>query len=205
MFAEMKTIPDYPAYAVTKDGQVWSYRVKRFLNPTKKKYRSQVKLIVDGIGFFKQVHRLVFETFYGYIPECIIHKDGDVHNNHLSNLVGMTRDEHNKMIHSRKETRVIYQVDLKEGITRKLRMPEPNEPIYSSLLHCLERKPQKITCHGYIYYYEDKKHRIVEELKSRIKTSTLALQCMDDYNPFRRTVKDSNIRNKKYLEILERV
>lgn len=51
---EMKQIPDYPNYAVTKDGRVWSYNTNKFLVPyLTKKNIVVINLSVEGISFKK--------------------------------------------------------------------------------------------------------------------------------------------------------
>lgn len=201
---ELKQIPDYPAYAVTKDGRVWSYKNNRFLKPLKVRDYYRVKLYFDGMIFCKNIHRLVYETFTNSCPEFVIHLDGNGHNNELSNLKPMTRVEHNHVFkRCNKKMAFICRVNPKDGTTEKVPMPDTSYPIYSGVLKVLSKKPKALTCRGYIYYYEGKKHRIVDELKARIKYSTLLLRDIDEYSPFKRTVKKSINRNKKLLEALE--
>ena len=51
----MRTIPDYPDYAITPDGQVWSHQKKRFLTPRQKASNKSVNLgrEVDGKRKYK--------------------------------------------------------------------------------------------------------------------------------------------------------
>lgn len=201
---ELKQIPDYPAYAVTKDGRVWSYKNNRFLKPLKVRDYYRVKLYFGGMIFCKKIHRLVYETFTNSYPEFVIHLDGNGHNNELSNLKPMTRVEHNHVFkRCNKKMAFIYRVNPKDGTTERVPMPDTSDPIYSGVLKVLSKKPKALTCRGYIYYYEGKKYRIVDELKARIKCSTLLLRNIDEYSPFKRTVKKSINLNKKLLEALE--
>lgn len=102
----LKTIPGFPNYAITKDGRVWSkprtdsiYRLRggRWLTPQKTKNGKylRVKLCVNGLVFRIQVHSLVLETFVGPCPdgmECR-HLDGNPSNNKLDNLKWGTKSE----------------------------------------------------------------------------------------------------------------
>ena len=61
---EMKQIPDYPNYAVTRDGRVWSYISNKFIKPRVSKENSViVNLNFEGIRFRRNVARLVFIAF----------------------------------------------------------------------------------------------------------------------------------------------
>lgn len=108
-------IPDYDNYVITSEGDVWSFKRKkpRKLKPQKvtqsKKGYLQVRLfnedtrrgktLINGkktnMGKLYYVHRLVWETFVGGIPEDkeIDHKDGNPHNNSIDNLQVITRRE----------------------------------------------------------------------------------------------------------------
>lgn len=87
----MKDIKNYEGlYAITEDGQVWSYRKQTFLKPITD--RDGYKLITlrkpDTRDITFRIHRLVAQA---YIPNPdnlpqINHKDEDKANNHVSNL-----------------------------------------------------------------------------------------------------------------------
>ena len=87
----MKDIKGYEGlYAVTKDGQVWSYKSKKFLKPYKA-YNGylRVKLTKDGVEKNKRVQRLVLETYYpieGMDDLEVDHIDFNIENNSLNNL-----------------------------------------------------------------------------------------------------------------------
>lgn len=93
----MRRVKDFPNYAVTKTGKVWSYRRKRWL-----------KLNVDSRGYLrvdlpvspcvykhKLIHHLVLETYRESKPVGKIcrHLDGNKLNNDLENLVWGTHKE----------------------------------------------------------------------------------------------------------------
>ena len=93
----MKDIKDYEGlYAITEDGQVWSYRSNKFIKAFNNGYGYyQVCLSKEGKVSKKRIHRLVAEA---YIPnpenKCDVnHKDEDKSNNHVSNLEWATRSE----------------------------------------------------------------------------------------------------------------
>ena len=107
-------IKDFEDYVVTSEGDIWSLKWKkaRKLKPqrasqSKKGYlqvrlfnkhtRRGVKLKTINkkmqMGKLHYVHRLVYETFIGEIPEGleIDHKDGNPLNNSVDNLQTITR------------------------------------------------------------------------------------------------------------------
>jgi len=101
-----KTIPDFPNYAVTKDGRIWSKlhvglsghrRKGRWLNPykIKKSYFAVCLFRNTRKRHIRCVHRLVLETYVGNRPENMEcrHLDGNKENNNLNNLKWGTRSE----------------------------------------------------------------------------------------------------------------
>jgi len=104
---EMKSIPWFPGYQITKDGRVWSEprcgsgcpSLGRWLKPQLKK-QGYYKVTLGKIGkrYSLYIHRLVLETFVGPCPdgmECR-HLDGNPRNNNLNNLRWGTRSENGK-------------------------------------------------------------------------------------------------------------
>ena len=86
----MKDIKNYEGiYAITENGEVWSYRSNKWLNPSTH-YRGYKVVCLSDKGkadsFF--VHRLVAETFLpnpDNLPE-VNHKDENKANNSIANL-----------------------------------------------------------------------------------------------------------------------
>ena len=86
----MKDIKNYEGlYAITEDGQVWSYRKQRFMKLSAEKHGYLMANFWKD-GTFKRflVHRLVADA---YIPNPdnlpqVNHKDENRHNNSVSNL-----------------------------------------------------------------------------------------------------------------------
>lgn len=94
-------IPGYPAYAITRDGKVWSRHVrggsgKRFLGTkwnqkipfVSSRGHLRVELYENGKPRKFLVHRLVLDAFCGPCPvglECC-HRDGNPKNNRIDNL-----------------------------------------------------------------------------------------------------------------------
>ena len=95
MIEEMKDIKDYEGlYAITRDGNVWSYRNNKFLKPRLNKgdYH-QVNLCKNGKGKNFLIHRLVAKAFIpnpNNLPE-VNHKDEDKSNNCVENLEWMSK------------------------------------------------------------------------------------------------------------------
>ena len=98
-----KLIPNYPNYAVTRDGRVWSkpkagggHHNGKWLKPIKDRDGYLlVGLYKNGKEFGHRVHRLVLETYVGPCPEGMEcrHLDGNSSNNSLPNLCWGTHQE----------------------------------------------------------------------------------------------------------------
>ena len=96
----MKDIKGYEGlYAVTEDGQVWSYRSKRFLKLGVVNGYLQAHLSSNGKRKTYMVHRLVAEAFIpnpNNLPH-VSHLDETRNNNHVSNLVWSTIKDNMQM------------------------------------------------------------------------------------------------------------
>ena len=98
-----KEIEGYEAYTITQEGDVYStkWNTPRKLKPQRatqsKKGYYQIRLYDESgeLGKLKYVHRVVWETFRGEIPDGleIDHMDGDTSNNSLANLQVLTRKQ----------------------------------------------------------------------------------------------------------------
>jgi hypothetical protein len=102
MDRELKTIPEFPNYAITKDGRVWSksrerkgigvfktrFYQGRWLNPVNIKDYLHVDLCSDGKIFHARLNRLMLETYVGPCPAGMeaCHNNGIRTDNRLENL-----------------------------------------------------------------------------------------------------------------------
>lgn len=80
-----KPIPDFPGYAVTSDGRIMSLSRKVWNG----KGYLQVTLYRNKKRVQKLIHVLVAEAFIPKENPCFVqvnHKDGNKHNNRVSNL-----------------------------------------------------------------------------------------------------------------------
>lgn len=85
---DLREIPGFPNYLVTKDGRVWSIRSKKWLKPWITDGYLLLRLCLQGSAKTYKIHRLVLEAYVGPCPEGMEcrHLDGDRVNNHLDNL-----------------------------------------------------------------------------------------------------------------------
>lgn len=89
----MKKIVGYEDYAISENGDVFSYRTNKFLKPQKNRRGYYCVLLYrDGNVKLCRIHRLVAEAFLpnpnGY--DTVDHIDGCKENNCVSNLQWMT-------------------------------------------------------------------------------------------------------------------
>lgn len=115
-------IKDFPIYSVSSHGRVMNTNTKRLLKPVISSSNGyyEVNLYKERKGHVKQIHRLVYSSFY---PEddltgfVINHKDGNKLNNLLSNLEKITYQQNNLHaeynIKTHSCSKAIYQI--KEG------------------------------------------------------------------------------------------
>lgn len=105
---DLTQIPNFEKYFINEKGEVYSnfkkglYLLKQQKATQSKKGYRQVRLFSDvHKGILLYVHRLVWETFRGEIPEGmhIDHIDGDTSNNHISNLQLITPSNNSKKYH----------------------------------------------------------------------------------------------------------
>ncbi len=91
----MKDIAGYEGhYAVTEDGQIYSYHKQGYLSQRLNKGYYYVSLKLNGEQKIVAVHRLVAQAFIpnpDNLPE-VNHIDEDKKNNHFSNLEWCTHD-----------------------------------------------------------------------------------------------------------------
>jgi len=111
----MKTIRGFDSYLIREDGYIYSNYTKKLLALVKQNtgYLS-VTLYKNKKGYVKPVHRLVAIAFIqndnNY--KCVNHKDGNRHNNNVSNLEWCTHS-YNSLHSFRELGRVIWN----KGIT----------------------------------------------------------------------------------------
>lgn len=91
-----KEIPGYGhRYLIDKEGNIFSQFTKRLRKQRNVRGYSTITLLHDKGKKFTGVHRLVYETFVGPIPEKmeINHIDGNKSNNSFENLEVVTSSE----------------------------------------------------------------------------------------------------------------
>ena len=159
----MKDIVEYKGiYAVTPEGEVYSYKRKKFLKPwANGDGYLYVRLYKNGKGKKYYIHRLVAEA---YIPNPdnlpqINHKDENKTNNCLHNLEWCdakynmnygTRNE--KVSNSRKKP--IMQYDLGGNFIREWQSAtDVGREVQSAIVKCLKGKAN--TAYGYKWKYKE--------------------------------------------------
>ena len=159
----MKDIVGYEGlYAITPEGEVWSYRRKKFLKPVANRVGYfYVNLCINGNHTSYAIHRLVAEA---YIPNPynlpqINHRDENKANNCLQNLEWCdtkyninygTRNE--KASNSRKIP--ILQYDLDGNFIREWSSAtDVGQEVRANIVKCLKGRYK--TSHGYIWKYKE--------------------------------------------------
>ena len=94
---EQRQIPNFPGYAITNTGCVWSDKSKKFLKPAKRNIRGYLYVLLrrNGKSITKQIHHLVLETYISQRTEGMEcrHLDGNPANNCVKNLKWGTSKE----------------------------------------------------------------------------------------------------------------
>lgn len=97
-FNELKYIAEYPRYAATKDGTIYSFHSNKFLKLVKKPNGYMV-VSLSNQGKVRQilVHRIIASLFCNKPQDCnqVNHMDGDKTNNHSFNLEWVTAKQNN--------------------------------------------------------------------------------------------------------------
>ena len=158
----MKDIKNYEGlYAVTENGQVWSYKSQKFLKPYLRDngYLS-VGLHKDGIRKNHLIHRLVAEA---YLPNPdnksqVNHIDEDKSNNDINNLEWVSAKE-NINYGTRTEravkavSKLIYCVELNRTFDSSAQAARELGLCQSTITACCRGKRQ--THGGYHWRYAD--------------------------------------------------
>lgn len=93
-----KKIEQAPNYYINKEGQIVNSKNHLYLTPQDRNGYLRVGLTIDKRNKMFSLHRLLYETFIGPIPEGaqIDHIDGNRANNDLSNLRVVNQSENTK-------------------------------------------------------------------------------------------------------------
>lgn len=130
MYTDYKTIPNYPEYAVTVDGRVFSVslnwrgygarELKQYPDPDG---YLRVRLIKNKKRVYFGVHTLVATVFLGDKPTKnheVRHLDGDKNHNHYQNLAWGTKKENadDRERHGRTSRGEKHAEKIKRGLER---------------------------------------------------------------------------------------
>lgn len=106
----VRQIPDFPKYAASRDGRIFSFTAKskgaELKQCTTAKGYKFICIYNKGVRHLRFVHRLVLETYIGYCPrgfQCR-HLNGNKEDNRLSNLCWGTPSDNikDKLKHNKK-------------------------------------------------------------------------------------------------------
>ena len=89
-----KSIPGFPRYMITEEGDLWDNRTERYVIPFTRKRTSKGRSSCFAANLYREdghrvrvpIHRLVWKAFIGPVPRYIGFKDGDSFNPRLDNL-----------------------------------------------------------------------------------------------------------------------
>lgn len=90
-----RPINEFPTYWINKNGMAVNKTTNKILTPCERNGYLRLNIRWEGKSYRRSLHRVVYETFVGPIPErkVIDHIDGDRANNSLSNLRLVTQSE----------------------------------------------------------------------------------------------------------------
>ena len=150
----MKDIKNYEGlYAITPEGEVWSYRNECFLKPrANNKGYLIVGLCKDGQSKMYRVHRLVAEA---YIPNPdnlpqVDHIDNDKTHNYVNNLQWITNRDNVR----KGRNKPILQYDLDGNFIREWECAnDVGREAQANICYCLKGKTK--SAYGYIWKYKE--------------------------------------------------
>lgn len=194
---EIRQIPDYPNYTIDEYGRIYNVRCRKYMKLTKTPIGYSVHLSRDGIRFNFYVHRLMFECFYGLLPECIKHIDGNKFNNSLDNLMPVKKSIASVTNFGR-NAKDIVKVDIDTQKTKIVKAVN-NTILYK----VLGESSSQVTHDGALYFYVGEKDKTISKIKRNIYLNTLLIDRLTMDKVIKK-VKYHNQNYKKYLQILER-
>ena len=160
----MKDIKGYEGlYAITPEGEVWSYRRKKFLVPRKgRNGYLQAGLWKNGKGKNHYIHRLVSEAFIPNpenLPQ-VNHKDENKENNSVENLEWCTgKYNSNYGTINDKRKKPILQYTLNGEFVREwpsatdVELEERSNIYRSNIYSCLKGLAK--SSYGYKWFYKE--------------------------------------------------
>ena len=116
---EFKKLDNFDNYFIYEDGRVYSFKLKRYLKPTENDGYNRIELKDDNKKRKSfAVHRLVYETFKGPIPEGlqVDHINGIRNDNRLINLRLLTNKENSLNRHNLEQYK---EIDRKTYLRKK--------------------------------------------------------------------------------------
>ena len=150
----MKDIKNYEGlYAITPEGEVWSYKRKKFLKPGVNRYGYlYVNLWKDGKVKTYSLHRLVAEAFIPNpenLPQ-VDHIDGNKMHNFLNNLQWITNRDNVR----KGRNKPVLQYDLDGNFIREWECTsDVGREVSGNICDCLKGR-HKTAC-GYIWKYKE--------------------------------------------------
>ena len=150
----MKDIKGYEGlYAVTPEGEVYSYKSKKFLKPKfQTKGYMQVRLIKNGEEKNYLIHRIVADA---YIPNPdnlpqVDHIDNDKTHNYVNNLQWITNRDNSR----KSNNKPILQYDLDGNFIREWECAaDVGKEVRRGIVNCLKGRYK--TAYGSIWKYKE--------------------------------------------------
>ena len=150
----MKDVKGYEGlYAVTPEGEVWSYKSNKFLKP---KFQTDgylfVSLCKNGLKKNYRIHRLVSEA---YIPNPenlpqVDHINEDKTNNCVNNLQWITNRDNSR----KSKNKPILQFDLDGNFIRDWECAsDVGKEVKGHIYRCL--KGRQKTAYGFVWKYKN--------------------------------------------------
>lgn len=93
-----KQCSEFPNYWINQDGRVVNEKTRKILVPSERNGYLRLNFSYEKKNYKRSLHRILYETFIGQIPEGMLvdHIDGNRLNNSLSNLRLVTQSDNMK-------------------------------------------------------------------------------------------------------------